>query len=362
MRPLSAQKLSPVLLAVLLLLIICGVPVALSCAVTNNDHHGATEMTEPIVMVWEYTQSAIDLAAIPEIEPLNVVSPTWFHLLDSSGSIESLADQSYVNWAKDRGYHIWALFSNSFDPELTAAFLSDPEGQQNTIEELKVLAGEYELDGINVDFENFHSDYKDQFTSFIEELAIMCSTNNLVLSVDVTFATGAEYWSLNYDRKALAESADYIIIMAYDEHWAASPVAGSVASLPWVEQGLEKLLEEVPSEKLILGVPFYTRLFEIDDSGNIPLVLNSWSYGMARAKEIIDSRDAEIAWDDYAQQHVASYREEGLLYKMWLEDTVSMEKRLDLVRHYNLAGLAGWRRGLEKPQIWDLIYDYFSAE
>jgi len=252
------------------------------------------------------------------------------------------------------------LVTNSFDPDLTAELLSDEQKRQFFAREIVNLAKEHNLEGLNIDFENFHYNYRDHFTSFVAELAKLCRAEKLVLSVDVTMPSGSEYWSMGYDRAALASEADYIILMAYDEHWAASPVAGSVASLPWVEAGLQQLLNEVPPAKLILGVPFYSRLWVIDETGGALQVVNTWSYSMTRAAEIVAENEAEIYFDDQAGQHVAVYEKEGLTYKMWLEDTVSMSSRLDLVEKYNLAGLAGWRRGLETPEIWELMDDYFS--
>ena len=318
-------------------------------------------LPDPIVLVWEYTGIDTELNSIGPMEPVNVVSPTWFHLDDSDGNIRSSFDQDYLDWARERDYLVWALVTNSFDPELTASFLSNRQSRNYFIDSLVELALVYELDGINIDFENFHSDYRDSFTIFIRELSKRCSEANLTLSVDVTMISGSEYWSLNYDRASLAKEADYIVLMAYDEHWQSSPVAGSVASLPWVEEGLKRVLQEVPAEQLILGIPFYTRLFEIDQSGTAPQVLNSWSYSMHRAEEIISNHDAEVFWDEASGQHVARYEKNGLTYKMWLEDAVSIQQRLELAQKYNLAGVAAWRRGLEKPEIWAVMEANISA-
>ena len=309
----------------------------------------------PVVMVWELAGIAADYDAIGPMEAVDVVSPTWFHLDDERGSIRSEFDRAYLDWAHDRGYQVWALVTNSFDPELTAALLADPQLRRRFAADLVDLALEHDLDGLNIDFENFHSNYRDQFSAFVQELAELTGEHNLVLSVDVSMISGAEYWSLPYDRRALAEAADYLVLMAYDEHYRSSPRAGSVASLPWVEQGLLQVLAEVPAEKLILGVPFYTRLFEIDENGAEARVLNSWSYSMHRAAEIIETYQARIYYDESSGQNVAEYIKDGLTYRMWLEDSQSMQKRLALVEKYNLAGVAAWRRGLETPEIWELF-------
>jgi spore germination protein YaaH len=315
---------------------------------------------DPLVIVWELAGPDNDYTLIGDLGPVQVVSPVWFHLVDSQDTVRSDLDPLYLQWARERGYQVWALVTNSFDPDLTAELLSDDQKRQFFAREIVSLAIEYNLEGLNIDFENFHYDYRDHFTSFIAELAELCRAENLILSVDVAMPSGSEYWSMGYDRAALATEADYIILMAYDEHWASSPVAGSVASLPWVEAGLQQLLNEVPPAKLILGVPFYTRLWVIDETGVEPQVVNTWSYSMTRAAEIAAENEAEITFDVQAGQHVATYEKEGLTYKMWLEDTESMCSRLELVEKYNLAGLAGWRRGLETPEIWELMDNYLG--
>lgn len=325
--------------------------------------HGRTAETDyaaPIILVWEYADIKPDIAAIGEMPGLSVVSPTWFKITDHDGTIDDITDLDYVIWAKNRGYQIWALVTNSFDPELTAQLLSDPVVRNKTAAELVKLALKYNLDGLNIDFENFHYEYRDHFTLFIRELSRLCDHDNLILSVDVSMLSSSDYWSRCYDRAALAEEVDYVILMAYDEHYQSSPVAGSVSSLLWVERGLQRVLKEVPAHKLILGVPFYTRLWEIDNYYDEPIVLNSWSYSMQRAEEIIADYDAEIYWDSKARQFVARYVKDNLTYKMWLEETTSMRSRLELVEKYNLAGLAAWRRGFEKVEIWNLISDHFK--
>lgn len=315
---------------------------------------------DPLVMVWEYAAVTPEPDTIEPMKAVQIVSPTWLHVIDSDGSIEDLTDPEYIAWARNHGYQIWVLVTNSFDPVITADILTSESKRLAVASDIIEIAADYGFEGINIDFENFSSDYRDEFSSFIADLALLCHENEIILSVDVTMISNSEYWSLGYDREAIAEHADYLVIMAYDEHWQASPVAGSVASLPWVERGLARILEEVPPEQIILGVPFYTRLFEVAESGDVPVVLNSWSYSMHRAEEIIENHDAEIYWDEEAGQHVARYEKDSLSYIMWLENETSMRQRLELVNNYNLAGVAAWRRGLEKPEIWDLFEEILT--
>ncbi len=314
----------------------------------------------PLVMVWELGGPEIDYDSIGSLGPVQVVSPTWFHLEDGLGSLRSDFDPAYLEWARKRGYQVWALVTNSFDPEITAEFLTEPSNRVSFAAELVSLAVEFDLDGLNIDFENFHYIYRSYFTSFISELAELCRAEDLILSVDVTLPSSSEYWSLGYDRAALAAVADYLILMAYDEHYQSSPVAGPVASIAWVERGLQNVLTEVPSEKIILGVPFYTRLWVIDQSPTGPEVINTWSYSMHRAAEIIAENEAIVYFDSQVGQNVAEFERDGHTYKMWLEDSFAMRRRLELVDQYGLAGLAGWRRGLESPEIWELMDAYFN--
>lgn len=350
----------PAVLVIIAALLIIATTLIRNSDFTNNSLPEPLPL-EPIIVVWEYSDIETDYSSIGPMKPVHVVSPTWFKITDNRGTVSSTLDPGYLQWARSRGYQVWGLVTNSFDPDITSAILTDDQVMLEIVDNLIKLATEHNLDGINVDFENFHSDYKAHFTKFVAELASRCLVEGLVLSVDVTMFSSSEYWSMGYDRAGLAAEADYIILMAYDEHWQSSPVAGSVASLPWVEAGLQRVLEEVPAEKLMLGVPFYTRLWEIDDRSGEEVVLNSWSYSMQRAEEIIADYGAEIYFDDYTRQHVAEYRKDGLLYKMWLEDAGSMRERLNLVEKYQLAGLAAWRRGLETPDLWDLIEEFTSS-
>lgn len=315
---------------------------------------------EKISLVWEHVIH--ENPVVEKIGPMcgvNVVSPTWFHLRDEEGILHNLADFNYVRWAKERGYQVWALVSNNFDPERTSAVLRSSEKREKVIDQLLAFSSLYELDGINVDFENLYLDDRNYFTQFMRELAPMAREQGLILSVDVTFPGGSENWSQIYDRRALGEIADYVIVMAYDEHWGTSPVAGSVASLPWVERGLRNTLNDVPAEKVLLGVPFYTRLWEIEYLEGGGEIVRSRAYGMERILDILANEGAKIVYDETTGQNYASYEKAGYTYKVWLEDLLSLESRIALTEKYHLAGIAAWRRGFENQAIWELFSKKF---
>lgn len=318
---------------------------------------------EKINLTWEHVVSKNpDTSNIPALKGLNVISPTWFEIADENGTILNKADARYVKWAHQRGYQVWALISNGFNPDRTHQFLSDYHTRQSIIRQMIEFAHLYDLDGFNIDFENVYLKDKELLVQFIRELTPYLHEQDLVVSIDVTVKSTSENWSMFYDRKAIGEVVDYMMVMAYDEHPAGSSKAGSVASLPWVEKGLQGILEEVPAHKVLLGVPYYTRLWteSKDSSGKIKVTQKA--YSMPAIKKWLAERGVTPVYDETTGQNYVEYvdQKEGLTYKIWLEDEQSMKKRAELVKKYNLAGIASWRRGFESEEIWQVILDTLS--
>ncbi len=311
---------------------------------------------EKINLTWDYiSRPMYDMSNYSSIPGLNVISPTWFHLADSQGKIVTHGSLPYVEWAHSEGLQVWALFSNSFDPERTSQVLRSRETRKKVINQLLVLSELYNLDGINIDFENMYYEDKDFFTQFLREMTPLLHEQGLTVSADVTLISSSRNWSMIYDREAMSEIVDYIAVMTYDEHWAASPVSGSVASLPWVERGIVRILEQIPNNKLLLGVPFYTRIWEEETQSDGSIQVSSRAYSMGRANEILKQNNADMTIDEKAGQNYGEYQLGGNTYRVWIEDDYSMRQRIELVRKYDLAGAASWRRGFEKPHIWDII-------
>lgn len=299
-----------------------------------------------------------DTSAIGEMPGVNVISPQWFHLDDAEGNLRHMADASFVRWANDRGYQVWALVTNSFDPDLTHEALSTFERRSNIIKQLVAYSAMYGIQGINIDFENVYLKDKELMVQFVREAVPLLHEQGLVVSIDVTVKGGSETYSLFMDRERIGKLVDYMIVMTYDEHWATSPVAGSVASLPWVEKGITRIMEEdgVPASKLILGVPFYTRIWtETKENGTTKV--SSRAVGMKVVEDLIAEKGLVPVYDEKTGQHYVEYREDGKTIKIWIEDEVSMKNRIDLVMKYDLAGVASWSRGFEKPEIWSVIRD-----
>lgn len=311
-----------------------------------------------INLVWEMMYSKRpDLSSLKRIEGLDVVSPTWFQVINENGKILNRADAAYVKWAHRNGYKVWALLSNDFgDPAMTHKILSNTDVRDNIIRQMLTYASLYNLDGINIDFENINIEDRDNLTQFVREITPFFKEQGLVVSIDVGVPDGSENYSRCYDTKALGEVVDYVMVMTYDQHWRTSPKAGSVAQLSWVERKLKRTLEMVPANKLLLGLPFYIRLWEEkpDENGNIK-VSNPRVLSMEEARKMIHENNAEVSWDVESGQFYAEFRKGNSIYKIWLEDENSINLKSSLVHKYKLAGAAAWRRGSEVEEVWKVL-------
>lgn len=313
-------------------------------------------------VVWDYIYKVTPNKSNEKApKGLDVISPTWFSIIDGKGTIKSKADLQYIEWAHRNNLAVWALIDNSFDPKITHEFLSSSEVREHIIRQILMYADLFKLDGINIDFENINLEDKGLLVQFMRELTPILHEAGITVSMDITVKSNSANWSLCYDRKELGKIVDYLMLMAYDEHWASSPVSGSVASIGWVERGIVTLLEEVPAEKVILGLPFYMREWEETEVEGGGFTVRSKTLSMTKAKETVQKNNAHVSWDEEAGQNFAYYRKDDKSYKIWIEDEQSIKLKTDLVLKYDLAGAAGWRKGFEEPKIWDVIYDNLKA-
>lgn len=292
--------------------------------------------------------------AVANTKGLNVISPTWFKLNDNDGNFVSFASTSYVQRAHDKGLEVWALIENIEYSDSIDMFeiLSSTTKRAYLIDTLIGVVQEYGIDGINVDFEQISMDCGEHYVQFIRELSIPCREYEIVLSVDNYVPTG---YTNHYDREEQGLFADYVVIMGYDEHYAGSPEAGSVASINFVEEGISKTVDQVPVEKIINAVPFYTRIWETSGS-----TISSQAVGMDMAEEYVRVHSIPVEWDEETCQNYGEYTANGTLYQVWLEDEQSIEVKLNIMDKYGIAGVASWRLGFEKPEIWDVIGVYLS--
>lgn len=318
----------------------------------KKEEYSYLTMDSKVNMVWHQVTStdanAYFADATANMTGVNVISPTWFYLTDTSGNIASIASADYVSQAHEKGLQVWGLIDNFTQEVSTTETLSSTAARQNIISQLIQAAQDVGMDGINVDFESLSEDVGTHFLEFLRELSIECHKNNLVLSVDNPVP---EDFTSHYDRAEQGRVVDYVIIMGYDEHYVGSE-AGSVASLPWVEQGIQDTLDEVPAKRVINAIPFYTRLWRTT-GGNV----TSEAIGMDQAQQTIVDNNVETYWDKTTSQNYGKYDIDNSTYQIWLEDAQSVAEKVKLVSKYDLAGVSAWKLGFENNGIWQVISD-----
>ena len=311
-----------------------------------------------INLAWHQTtsQAANDAlgSAIANVTGVNVISPTWFSVVDNMGTLSSLASAEYVTQAHAAGMDVWGLIDNFAENFTTNTPLASHSVRTNIINQLIAAAQQVGLDGINVDFEQLSEASIPHYIQFLRELSAAAHGANLVVSVDTAVPQSfTEY----YNRGAQAETVDYMIMMGYDEHYAGSEEAGSVASLPFVEGGIQTLLEDIPAEKIICAIPFYTRIWT-ENFGQVGVT--SEVLGMDGADQYVTQMGMTKIWDASVGQNVASVETDTARYTIWLEDEQSIEEKMKLIEKYDLSGVAEWKLGFERATVWGIISSYLT--
>ena len=314
-----------------------------------------------INLTWDYFSeygSALDRSGTT-IDGVNVVSPAFFYL-DGSGNLrENVGSdgEAYIQWAHDNGYRVWAMFSNaeaaSESLEITSEIMNSYEKRQKLIEGIVEKCVKYDLDGINVDFEHMKQEDKDMYSRFIIELTPRLKEIGLVTSVDVTAPDGGETWSMCFDRHVIGDVADYIIFMAYDQNGVSSTEPGTTAGYNWVKLNLAKFLqtEEIEPEKLILAVPFYTRVWTTNQSGEI---ISRNTVSMNNTDTVIPD-GVEKQWDDDLKQNYVEYMDGSNKKQIWIEDIDSLKAKISLITENNLAGVGSWQKDMETDDVWQMF-------
>ena len=328
-------------------------------------------ITKKINLTWEYAENYTPNRLDQEkIEGLNIISPTWIYMKNTSGDIKfNTLSSEYIMWAKKKGYTLWPTLKNdSMGIERTSTLVTDMYARENIIANVVELALKYGFDGINIDFENMKMKDKDEFSQFIREFSATLRRNNLVASVDVNVPDGSETWSLCYDHKAISDACDYMMLMAYDQYGRTK--AGPVASLTWVENNINKVIEreKVDRQKLVLCVPFYSkyRKDKITMSGDEEILkgISTSTLYMKSVKNYLANPKfkGSITWDDELGQYYVEYRNQNVLERIWAEDENALKEKVKLVNKYNLAGVASWRWGFETPESWQVINETLNKK
>lgn len=314
------------------------------------------------------------LETIAGTKGLTTIAPTWFSLSDTEGNVSSLADPDYVNYAHQSNLEVWAVLRdfhggiNSYDE--TYEVLSYTSKRTKIINQVIAEAIQNGIDGINLDFELVSAECGEHYIQFVRELSVRCRQNGLVFSVDNYVP---QPYNEHYDIKEQGNVADYVVIMGYDEHTDGSYEAGSVASIGYLENGITDALKSVSADKLIAGVPFFTRLwFETPktqeelsqeagtEAANYPDKVSSSAYSMDEAAQVVKDAGVQAQWDEETGQNYAEWEADGGTYKIWLEDNRSLEEKLKVIKSNNLAGVAEWSLGMESSSVWDLILQYVN--
>jgi spore germination protein YaaH len=284
---------------------------------------------------------------------VNVISPTFFSISDGMGNIKSLATEEYVSKAKNLGLEVWALIDD-FAEGLNMKELLSCSSRRDTLSNTLIeKALEYQLNGINIDFEKIPSDAGEDYIEFLRELSVKCRNSGIVLSVDNYVPSPyTEY----YDREEQGKIVDYVVVMAYDEHYAGSEVAGPVSSIGFVQDAVNNILTMVPKKKTIIAIPFYTRLWKEAADGK----LTSDTYAMSMADELITQNGLEAKWDAASGCNYIEYKKDDATYRMWQEEDKSIEAKMKVIYQAGVAGVAEWKLGLEKESIWNVIERYLN--
>ncbi len=327
--------------------------------VVREEKNYINKVDGKINLVWDYYS---EYANAPDrkgekMDGVNVVSPAFFSIMKgSNGEINDNANKEgkdYINWAHSNNYQVWAMFSNNSLKDTTSQILNDYEKRESMIENLINLVEKYDIDGVNVDFENMNESDKDVYSRFLIELAPRLKKMGKTLSVDVTAPDGSATWSLCFDRDVIADVSDYVIFMAYDQYGTGSSKAGTTAGYNWVEANIKKFLgqEDVPPEKIVLGIPLYMRTWEEKKDGTFaPNIVN-----MNDLFDVLPENQV-ATWDEDLKQYYVEYEKKGKKYKMWIENEKSIGEKINLAKKYNLAGIAFWEKDREpNNEFWTFV-------
>jgi len=312
-----------------------------------------------IFLTWDQIYSpGINGRDIELMTGVDIISPTWFKLIDDAGNFQSFLNEKYSQWARGEGYKIWPLVSNTFgDIEMTSRFLNNVKSREKFINELLIIYKKHDFQGINVDFENVYLKDRKKLTQFISELTYNFSKSEIIVSADVTILGGSETWSQSFNHERIGALVDYLMIMTYDEHWASSPISGSVASHNWVKSALEEMIKIVDKNKIVMGIPLFTRIWYEEPSRERvnSMDVSSITITMQGQENLLQKVGLKPIWDDEAKQFYLGYIEGSKVKKIWLEEEVSIKEKAKLVRELGISGVATWSRGLGTDNIWEVI-------
>lgn len=309
---------------------------------------------DKISLAWDYAGTITPSVPAQKYPGLDILAPTWFHLItNGGGNVENNGDKGYTDSAHAIGYQVWATITNNMSTKGSTAFTTKTfqnwELLNKSVAQYLFYSCLYDVDGINIDYEDVSDEDAAGLVAFTALLRNYTQRQGLALSIDTLIPRP---WTIEYDRAALAEYVDYLVIMTYDEHYSGSKVAGSVASLPWVEEAVQTTLMEVPASKLLLGIPLYTRIWTVDSEGK---VITNPAAKMPAIRSLMEEKKLTPTWRDTEKQYYIEYPEDPYHTKIWIEDSRSISNRLNLISKYDLAGAACWQLRQGEESIWEVF-------
>lgn len=302
--------------------------------------------SKDIQLGWQYGSTTAAYIEQVKQSNINTLVPRWFYI-KSNQVLSSSVDPALITWAHQNNKQVWAMLGNQSDSNVTHEMVSSYANRTKIIDELSRYVRTYAIDGINVDFENVNGTDRNSLTLFIKELSNAMNRLGVVVSVDVSPDLGTS-WTAAFDYEALGRYADYLVLMGYDEHWAGAPQAGSTSSLPWLEKGLDRMLEAVPAEKIIVAMPFYTRDWVLT-------TLSSQLISLQEQRDVLNANKVSYRWDNSVSQYVADYIQLGRKHRVWLEDSRSLTAKHQMAAERQVAGFAYWWMGAETQDVWSSL-------
>ncbi len=297
-----------------------------------------------IFLIWDIPKKKEDLFISNKENITVVVSKTAYKLGNDKGKLSGSTKNSHIEHIREHGYLCWPIITNDFNPDMTHVFLNSAKSRKRFIDNIEKEWNVRGYDGVNIDFENIFKKDKNKFTQFMAELGAMCKKNNIILSVDVTVMGGSDNWSKCYDRKSLGKIVDYMAVMTYDEHWSTSPISGSVSSYNWAKKNMIRIKKDVPNHKLLLGIPYYMRVWsEVPSKVSTMMDNTSKVLTMKHMDSYIQKNNLNLIWDDDLKQYYSAIIKDNVLIRVWFEEEKSIAQKVSLVKELDLKGVAIWQ-------------------
>jgi spore germination protein YaaH len=294
------------------------------------------------------------LQHLSDYQNLNIVSPALASI-DDQFNLHVTSD-AVTNTIHTQGKAIWArVIMNSDTKTNVHAFLTNQDKVQELIKQIHQTALRNNWNGINLDIENVNAGDREVFSQFIIQLSHELKKTSIVLSIDLPpDPSGKKNQQSPFDHKVLGEYCNYVVFMGYDQHWSTDPIPGPVTSLSWLKQNIQEFIQTgISPEKIILGLPAYTRIWEQNQQGSI---VKDPAEPIQYIESLVEQNHRNLSWDSTLGEYYTSYQVNNLQYKIWLPTVKSFNIYLNLISQFHLGGSAVWNLDFMNTSYWNQIY------